>query len=519
MWAKLKAAARQDSAIFARVWRRGIVPGLHQYEMAARADDSSLPYQGDFWPRDHGKSEIYSIAYPLRRICEDPNVRILIVQKTATEAEKTLQVIKAELERNRPLKAYYAPHWEATVGQRDISNATGLTEREGRKESAWQRRRIYVKRTRIGKDPTVEAVGIGGAITGGHFDVIVLDDVEEDENTKTSERLKSLLQWFTGTILQLREPHTKTIVVGTLKTAAPDIYNFILGNSAWSCRVVSAILSHELSQVEYQPIYNEQGRLVDVQVRTPEVRTLWPARWPIRALLLEMLASVRSIWIREKLNDLRAMAGSIFRREWFRYVERSGCPSAFEQVIQVWDTAFEENQGADWSVCITLGLAQGLIYLLDVYRAKLEFPDLIEQGKRLYARARPREVLVERRASGHSALQVWKRETRIPLIEVEPGGHDKPARARAITPYYEGGRIVHVADAPWLATFEDELTMFPSAAHDDQVDALVYGVLRLMTGSAELEGKVMDWYAPRPTKAAGPVRSDAEIERLLDGAD
>jgi len=57
-----------------------------------------------FWPRDHGKSEIFCISYPLRRICEDPNVRILIVQKTATEAEKTLGVIKAELESNEDLK-------------------------------------------------------------------------------------------------------------------------------------------------------------------------------------------------------------------------------------------------------------------------------------------------------------------------------------------------------------------------------------------------------------------------------
>ncbi len=513
----LKAAARQDSAIFARVWRKGVRPGAHQYEMARRVDDEHLQYEGDFWPRDHGKSEIFCLAYPLRRICEDPNVRILIVQKTATEAEKTLQVIKTELEKNLALKRYYAAHWKETVGQRDISNATGAVDREGRKESAWQQRRIYCKRSRVGKDPTVEAVGVGGAITGGHFDVIILDDVEDEENTKTPERLKSLREWFTGTIMQLREPATKLVVVGTFKTAAQDIYNFILGNPSWACKVVSAISSHELSDIEYQPIYDGEGVLVDVVVRTPGVKTLWPTRWPIKALLMEMLASIRSIWIREKLNDLRAMSGSIFKREWFRYVERSACPRTFEQVIQIWDTAFEETQGADWSACVTLGLAQGLIYVLDVYRAKLEFPALIAQGQSLYARVRPREVLVEKRASGRSALQVWKCQTRIPLIEVDPGGRDKPARARAITPYYEGKRIVHVADAPWLEAFEDELTMFPSGANDDQVDALVYGVLRLMTGSTQLEGKNVDWYAPLPGPQMKPMRSDEEIERMLEG--
>ena len=478
---QLQGAARRDSAIFARVWREGVIPGAHQYEMAERVDDGTLLYQGEFWPRDHGKSEIFCIAYSLRQVCEDPDIRILIVQKTATEAEKTLQVIKTELERNAALKGYYAAHWEATVGQRDISNAAGSILREGRREGSWQQRRIYVKRSRRGKDPTIEAVGVGGAITGGHFDIIILDDVEDDENTKTADRLKSLLRWFTGTIMQLREPHTKILVVGTLKTTAKDIYNFILTNPVWGCRVRSAILSHELSDIEYEPVHNDDGRLVDVEVKTPGVKTLWPGRWPIKALLFEMLASIRSIWIREKLNDLTALAGSIFKREWFRYVDRADLPETFEKIIQVWDTAFEESQSADWSVCATLGLSEGSAYVLEVYRAKLEFPALIAAVKREYARTHPQAVLIEKRASGQSALQVLRAETTIPIVPVDTGGKDKIARARAVTPYYEGGRVFHVADAPWLATFEDELTMFPDAANDDQVDGLVYGLLRLMT--------------------------------------
>jgi predicted phage terminase large subunit-like protein len=449
--------------------------------MARRVDDEHLQYEGDFWPRDHGKSEIFCVAYPLRRVCEDPDVRILIVQKTATEAEKTLQVIKTELEKNAALKRYYADHWQQVAGQRDISNATGAVDREGRKESAWQQRRIYCKRSRVGKDPTVEAVGVGGAITGGHFDVIILDDVEDDENTKTADRLESLREWFTGTIMQLREPHTKTIVVGTLKTAAQDIYNFILGNPVWACRVVSAITSHELGQIDYLPVYGADGRLVDVDVRTPDVKTLWPARWPIKALLMEMLASIRSIWVREKLNDLRAMSGKIFKREWFQYVERDKLPEQFEIIVQAWDTAFEEKQSADWSAGVTVGMAQGKIYVLDVFRAKVEFPELVGAIKAQHGKWRPQFVVVEKRASGRSALQVLRRETTLPVIEIEPGGKDKPARARSITPYFESGRVVFVAGATWLAAFEDELTLFPEAAHDDQVDALVYAILRLLT--------------------------------------
>jgi predicted phage terminase large subunit-like protein len=478
--------------------------------MAARVDDEAIRYQADFWPRDHGKSEIFCIAYPLRRICEDPNVRILVVQKTATESAKTLSVIKSELESNAPLKAYYAPHWQATVGQRDISNATGTVERAGKREGAWQQYRIYVKRTRRGKDPTVEAVGVGGAITGGHFDVIVLDDVEDDENTRTPERIRWLLNWFNGTILQLREPHTKTIVVGTLKTAARDIYQAVLSNPSWNCQVVPAILSHELDDVAYRPVVDAaSGTVVDVVVETPDVRTLWPGKWSIRELLLDMLASpVRSVWVREKLNDLRAMAGKIFKREWFRYCSYSELNKRFERIIQIWDTAFEEDESANWSVCITLGLAGGQVYVLDVFRERLSFPRLIPavetQYQKQHQKQRPERVLIEDKASGKSALQVLQAETTLPVIGVSPGGQDKASRARTVTVYVETGRVIFPEEAAWLAVLEDELVLFPEGTHADQVDALVYGLLELLVGGEE-----------KAATAAGQAVSREQVEAMF----
>jgi predicted phage terminase large subunit-like protein len=174
------------------------------------------------------------------------------------------------------------------------------------------------------------------------------------------------------------------------------------------------------------------------------------------------------------------MAGKIFKRDWFHYIARGELPKQFEQLVQAWDTAYEEKKSADWSVCVTAGLAQGRVYILDVYRARMEFIELISQVKSQYVKHHPQIVLVEKAASGRSALQVLKRETTLPVIETDPGGNDKQAKARSITPYFESGRIVFVAEATWLETFEDELTLFPDAAHDDQVDALVYAVLRLM---------------------------------------
>lgn len=486
---KVLAAGRRNTAIFAKCWRPGVDPGPHQYEMARRVDGSSL-YQADFWPRDHGKSEIFCLSYPLRRICEDPNIRILIVQKTATEAEKTLGVIKTELETNRELKSYYRSHWRATVGHGDIANAAGqVVGEKGRKEGAWQQRRIYCKRTRRGKDPTVEAVGVGGAITGGHFDIIILDDVEDDENTRTDDRIKGMVEWFTGTIMQLREPHTKIIVVGTLKTNKQDIYNIVLNSPVWDTYRTGAILSHKLTDIAYDAIRDPESNMVTgVMVRTPNVRTLWPQKWTPEVLLFEMLASPdRAVWIREKCNDLSALAGKIFKRDEFDYfgAEELAAIQAmggFERIFQVWDTAYEESKAADWSVCVTAGLFRFKLYILEVYRAKLELPALKRAIVSQYELWQPEAVGVEDIGSGKSVLQVLAAETGLPLAPISPEGKDKPARARSVTVYTEAKRVLLRSGADWLPAFLTELTMFPDDEHDDQVDAFVYVVLVLLLG-------------------------------------
>lgn len=479
----LRAAARRNTAIFAKCWRLNVDSAAHQYDMAARVDGDS-PYQADFWPRDHGKSEIFCISYPLRRICEDPNLRILIVQKTATEAEKTLSVIKTELESNGALKSYYAPHWESTVGHRDISNAAGQVLFAGRKEGAWQQRRIYVKRSRRGKDPTVEAVGVGGAITGGHFDVIILDDVEDDENTRTDDRLRALLNWFTGTIMQLREPHTKIVIVGTFKTSRRDIYNTVLENPIWDCQVVSAITSHELESLEWEPVKNEAGRIVDVEIRTPEVQTLWPQVWDLRALLLELLASPDPVvWGREKLNKL-SQAGRIFNRDDFGYytqadvveIEKRG---GFESLIQVWDTSFGEGK-SDWTACMTAGLHQGRVYLLDLFRLRITTPDIIADVEAQFRAWHPHEICVEAVSGGLAIVQVLEQQTNLPITRLSPGGKSKVDRARGATVYLRNGRVLLRDGASWVPGLLAEVGQFPDVDNDDRVDVMVYAVMYLL---------------------------------------
>ena len=48
-------------------------------------------------PPEHGKSTTLTVNYVVYRICKDPNVRILIISKTATMAQKFLLAVKNRL--------------------------------------------------------------------------------------------------------------------------------------------------------------------------------------------------------------------------------------------------------------------------------------------------------------------------------------------------------------------------------------------------------------------------------------
>lgn len=514
---RARRQARRDTAAFGKLYR-GITPGPQQYEMSARFDDSRLKYQLDLWPRDHGKTEVYCIDGPLRQICNDPNIRILIVQKTATEAEKVVSVIKTELEENKDLRRDYAPLWKELVGVPDIVNKAGMVDD---KTGAWQKRRIYCKRTRRGKDPTIEGVGVLGAVTGGHFDIILGDDILDDENTKSEERREAIINWFFGTILQLREPHTKVVLSGTLKTILRNLYSVIQEMPIWNVVIRSCLLSHKIDDIAFTPvteIIDGREQVTSAIVHTQGVQVMWPAVWPIEALIVDMLGSVRRTWIREKCNDLAAMLEKIFKSHMLRHYGPQTTPR-FRRIIQSWDTAFKKT--GDYSAMTEWGDASAGAFLRDAWQDKLEWPELAIAIPLFYlcASIRPDAVLIEDKASGQSAIQEWQRgkdrdtwlaelsryraqpganrtltlmiaqvlampglprTIRVPVIAVKVE-QDKVSRYEDASIYYAAGQVWHSEGNEQIEVYERQLLAVPEVTNDDYADSGAQAVLYLLS--------------------------------------
>ena len=109
-------------------------------------------------------------------------------------------------------------------------------------------------------------------------------------------------------------------------------------------------------------------------------------------------------------------------------------------------------------------------YLLDLYRNKVEYPQLLATSKALYNKWKPNAVMIEDKAAGISLIQDLRQSTTIPIIPFNPGQKDKQTRATAATPAVEAGNCYLPKNAQWLHDFISEHERFPDGAHDDIVD-------------------------------------------------
>ena len=73
-----------------------------------------------------------------------------------------------------------------------------------------------------------------------------------------------------------------------------------------------------------------------------------------------------------------------------------------------------------------------------------------------------------------------------------PPGTDKVMRLHAQTAEFENGRVFLPSSAPWLADYVRELTTFPGAKFDDQVDSTTQALDHMKFGRSLTIYDVLD---------------------------
>lgn len=221
-------------------------------------------------PPFHAKSTVITQQYVAYRICMNPEIRVVIVSKTQKQAAKYLYSVKRMLTERQfaDLHAAYAP-------------------KDGFEGPVWTSTMIYVNGRGedaidpASKDPTVEAIGIGGQLQGARADLIILDDVEDPKNVAQWE---AHLDWV-NEVVQSRLYSGRILVVGTrvaaqdLSAALRDGDNFSSGKSPWTYLGQPCVLEEHDDPAEWVTLWPKSTVPLDVEDESkaqPDEHGLYP---------------------------------------------------------------------------------------------------------------------------------------------------------------------------------------------------------------------------------------------------
>ena len=434
-------------------------------------------------PRDHGKTEA-AITYATRALCLNRDIRILWISESQTNAKKRMRRIASLLDSPRIIEDFTTAPEEGA----------GPFKGEG---SSWSDTLIYLQRERQSVDASLEAIGAGGAVTGGHFDLILCDDLQDDKNTYGAGVRAKTREWWRGTIAPMLSRGGSIIVIGTRKHH-DDLFAHLIKDPTYQVLSDQAVPEWP-ERYEYQYTTDANGRRLITGVEVTGGRALWPEQRPLDYLLLERQTIGARLFSREFQNEVQDESAAPFKMAWLESALERGAsyslgaiPPQVVDIVQGWDFSLvtdaraAEARDTDYTIGITWGRDDnGNRYLIDIFRRRGMSPtELQARVSGEYAKFAPRVrvVAVEKNAFGELHYLGLKRSTDLPLK-----GHITHARNKADP--WEG--------VPALsALFESEKVILPSATERDRerLDPLIHELFSL--GKAAHDDCVMSlWIA------------------------
>ncbi len=309
------------------------------------------------------------------------------------------------------------------------------------------------------------ATSVGGTLTGLGGSMIILDDPMKPQEAMSKAKREAVLQWYDHTLYsRLDNKGEDCIILVMQRLHMDDLVAHVLKKERWVHLDLQAIAeSHESYTLA-------DGRRLERAAGT----ALHHEREPLS--VLETIKATIGTFNFSSQYQQRPVPekGNMINWEWFQPYDQLPSWNLSDWIVQSWDTANKVTELSDYSVCTTWHVKGSFYYLIDVFRARLDFPSL-RHAVITQARQYPvRTILMEDTASGTALIQELRHHTQAgvpPPIGVRPQG-EKAMRMATQSAVIEAGRVFLPRLASWLDDFRSELMAFPQSRHDDQVDSL-----------------------------------------------
>jgi predicted phage terminase large subunit-like protein len=306
------------------------------------------------------------------------------------------------------------------------------------------------------------ATSVGGTLTGRGADLIIIDDPLNATEAYSESARKRLIDWYGGTLVsRLNSKETGAIVAVMQRLHEEDLAGHLRDRGGWDCLDLPAIALED----EIIPIgYGKTHRRGPGDILHPE-RESSEALEKIKAEIGSLLFSA------QYQQRPTPPGGAMIKRNWVRRYSEPPPRQDVLQILQSWDTAMKGGPANDWSVCTTWAQTKnGRLYLLDVWRDRVDYPTLRTTVRALHEKWRPSTLLMEEAGTAIGLIAELEYDI-LGLIAVKPE-RDKVVRMAIASAKFEAGNIYFPQEARWLADLEAELFAFPGSRYDDQCDSI-----------------------------------------------
>jgi predicted phage terminase large subunit-like protein len=311
------------------------------------------------------------------------------------------------------------------------------------------------------------ATSVGGVLTGRGADLIIVDDPIKPDEALSEPRRAGANSWFDNSLLsRLNDKEKGCIVIVMQRLHQDDLVGHVLLQGHWDVLSLPAIAEDDEAHVIEDILGQRVWRRSAGGVLHPQRESLDTLRNIIRPTVGEynFAAQYQQAPI--------PLGGAMVKVAWLKRYRPEDLPPNTGFVVQSWDTANKATDLNDFSVCTTWIMTSDKFYLIDVFRKRLNYPDLKRAVRDLANRFSASTIVIEDKASGTQLIQDLKSEGLLGVTAYEPpAGTDKQMRLYAQTAVFENGHVFLPEQAPWLPEYIYELTGFPGTKYDDQVDS------------------------------------------------
>ncbi len=389
--------------------------------------------------RGSAKSTIFSLSYPIWAILGEQQKKfVLLISRTQPQAKQLLQNIKIELERNGLLLEDMGPFQEP--------------------QDEWRSSSIVIPQY----DARITVLSADQSMRGLRHkshrpDLIICDDIEDINSTKTQEGRDKTFNWFTSEIIPAGDLSTKIILIGNL-----------VHEDSLIMRLREKIEHKEVDGVfKAYPLVNSHGDC------------LWPEKFPtpesLEALKREVMSN--KAWEREYLLRLIPDEGQIIDPLWIRHYHQ--IPQDMHQlgIYAGVDLAISKGMQADYTAMVPVLACEKnqklYLYILpEIVHKRMNFPETCQEIRLLEFRLKSKYQLdvtfiIESVAYQEAIVQQLK-ENGIEVTGVKPLGDKRERLSLTATPLSDGQIWFPFGASSKL---EKEMIHFGVEKHDDLADA------------------------------------------------